>query len=188
MEQANGARQPRRLVGAVAVSVSVFAWWPAFTLGAWHQVFFTQVLALWAAATASFIVVLLRSRAVAIRRWMAAALLLPSLWIALAFAFGHEQGARGQAVFWTGAVITVLGIPLMGWVLLLVALPDVRELVSRRDRFAAAVAVLVVVAGAFALGEANARFLSCQDFAVSGNSLPPGCNQGTGSLQMPGDD
>jgi hypothetical protein len=43
-----------RALSVSAVGAAVISWWPAFTLGAYHTVFFEQLLALWAASTAAF--------------------------------------------------------------------------------------------------------------------------------------
>jgi hypothetical protein len=34
------------------------------------------------------------------------------------------------------------------------------------------------------LGQINNRFLTCNDFTVSGNSAPPGCTEGQGHLGL----
>jgi hypothetical protein len=60
------------MVGIVAV-----AWWPAFTLGAWHQIFFDDFLALWAvASTAALVYVLIEHRPIGLRLLRALVLLL----------------------------------------------------------------------------------------------------------------
>lgn len=40
------------------VGIAAIAWWPAFTLGAWGEIFFDDVLGLWAASVAAFVFVL----------------------------------------------------------------------------------------------------------------------------------
>jgi len=54
-------------------------WWPAFDLGAYGVIFFQQLLALWAASTAIFLVSLTAGRRDRVSRPRRLALLLPSL-------------------------------------------------------------------------------------------------------------
>ena len=48
-----------RRLAAITVATSLLVWWPAFTLGVYKTIFFEQIFALWAAATAAFVVALL---------------------------------------------------------------------------------------------------------------------------------
>jgi hypothetical protein len=68
-------------LAATTVAASLMAWWPAFTLGVYNTIFFEQIFALWAAATAAFLVaVLMLGR----RAWAQPALyslLVPSVWM-----------------------------------------------------------------------------------------------------------
>ncbi len=40
------------------VGIAAIAWWPAFMLGAWGEIFFDDVPGLWAASVAAFVFVL----------------------------------------------------------------------------------------------------------------------------------
>lgn len=164
-----------RLAGAAVITVSAVAWWPAFTLGAWGAVFFEQILALWAASTAAFIIAVSRARLYGRRRGTAV-LLVPTLWLVLSMLdAGRFEDRLSDALTVLGAAMTVLGIPFLAMVLIRIAVPAVSSEISSRDRWLMAVAACVVVLLAFALGRANDRFLTCEDFRISGNSQPPGC-------------
>ena len=58
-------------------------------------------------------------------------------------------------------------------------------MVDVRHRAAAGAAVVLVVVMAYVLGTQHPRFLTCEDFAVSGNSRPEGCAPGGSNLQRP---
>jgi hypothetical protein len=45
-----------RRLAVITVATSLLVWWPAFTLGVYDTIFFEQLFALWAAATAAFLV------------------------------------------------------------------------------------------------------------------------------------
>jgi hypothetical protein len=47
--------------------------------------------------------------------------------------------------------------------------------VPRRTAVLAVVAVALIAAGCFTLGVNHARFLTCEDFILSGNALPHEC-------------
>ena len=77
--EASTSRRQDGRVGVAMVGMAVVVWWPAFTLGAWGDLFFDQLLAVWAAATAAFVFVLVERRPVGVRLLRAFLLLLPSV-------------------------------------------------------------------------------------------------------------
>jgi hypothetical protein len=166
------------------VAFSALAWWPAFTLGAWGQIFFEQILALWAAATAAFVVLVFTDRRSAVSPWRLVSLLVPTAWIALAAL--SQSGIRGPSeaiVGVLGTLLTLAGLPLMAALLVRIAAPEVEEDLTSRDRRVIIVAVVVVVAGAYLLGRGQTAFLTCDDFSISGNSPPAGCAPGASTLE-----
>ncbi len=178
-----GALARRRATGALAVGTSAVAWWPAFTIGAWGIVFFEQVMLLWAVSTGAFVVLVVAGTHERVSRWRIAALLVPSGWLVLALLTRTgEESLLGTVARVGGTVITLVGIPAMAVLLLKVAWPSAVDVRERRDRFAAGLAVLVVVVMSYGAGVWNEKFLTCDDFVVSGNSPPPGCNPGVPTL------
>ena len=178
-------RRAERVVGAVAVGTAAVAWWPAFTLGAWGAVFFEQVLALWAASTAALAVLLLRRVAWEVPWPMMASLLIPSAWLLVEMLPVAEEGTPAAILAWIAITFTILGVPYLLLVLLRVASPGASALVDVRHRAAAGAAVVLVVVMAYVLGTQHPRFLTCEDFAISGNSQPEGCAPGGSNLQRP---
>ncbi len=84
-EQSDTRISQHRGFGLVLVGMAVAVWWPAFTLGAWGTMFFEQLLTVWVVATAGIVVVLLQPRQLG-RRWPhVLTLLVPSVWLVLAF-------------------------------------------------------------------------------------------------------
>lgn len=150
-------------------------WWPAFTLGAYGAVFFDDVMALWAVATAALLsgLALHGKRVVPWGSWIALA--LPSLWVVLAIVAPRTHGFR--YVHYFEVVLTLLGAPFLAWLLTRILLADYTEL-PRVQRLGAVAATIAVGGMAFLLGKYNTLFLSCADFVVSGNNTPPGCAQG----------
>lgn len=170
-----------RRVVAAALAGAALGSWPAFTLGVYGVVFFEQHLALWAAAVSAFLA-LGFSRGIRVwRRPAALALLLPSLWIVLAWTLpvGGTSGIY-QVLFWFGVVITILGLPALAAFLVRLIIPTAERL-QGRERVAVAGVVAMVMLTSFLVGTQHPRILTCEDFTVSGNYAPENCSPGTGS-------
>ncbi|MDH6128972.1 hypothetical protein [Kitasatospora sp. GP82] len=161
--------------GALAV------WEPAFTLGAYNVVFYYQVLTLWAVSTGVLLSsLLLRDRGPG-RGWVyRACLALPSVWIGVAAIVPHKGKLPGGLLFLGGGILSIVGTPLLTWLLLQILLfGDSTLSVRQQRRVVGAIAVVGVLA--FALGKLNHVFLTCGDFDISGNSAPRGCRPGHAS-------
>lgn len=159
------------MVGIVAI-----AWWPAFTLGAWGEIFFDDILALWAASSAAFVFVLVERRPVGARLARAFVLLLPTAWLVLNFVAEDDTADLTVAIVDLAALAAVIvGIPFTLVVLVRIVWPDFGERTSRRSKWIINLVVGVVVVASFVLGLNQSHFLTCEDFAISGNSRPPGC-------------
>ncbi|HEY2206896.1 MAG TPA: hypothetical protein VGH99_20740 [Pseudonocardia sp.] len=167
-----------RALAVAVVGAALLSWWPAFTLGAYGTVFFEQLLALWAAATAAFLVLVIFKRHRAVSWPRRFALLLPSGWLLVAFALPTGTGAgHSRVLFWLALALTVAGGPYLAWVLLRITLVGYDTL-THRQRWSVVGVVAAVAVIAFALGRLNPFFLTCDDFTISGNSAPPGCTVG----------
>ena len=163
-------------LAATTVAASLLVWWPAFTLGVYRTIFFEQIFALWAAATAAFLVAVLT---LGRRVWAQPAvysLLVPSLWMLVTWltpvdgtGFGHD------VLFWFGVVVTLIGLPAMVSLIILVAIPGA-ESVRGPGPVAVAIAVIATVGAlSFIVGTQHARLLTCEEFTISGNDQPDGC-------------
>ena len=111
------------------------------------------------------------------------ALLLPSVWMALAWLLpvGGTTGIY-QVLFWLGVVITVLGLPALAAFMVRLAIPTAERLRGSERWAAISVAALVMLAS-FVVGTQHPRLLTCDDFTVSGTFAPPGCSPGTGTAE-----
>ncbi|KAA9108564.1 hypothetical protein F6B43_13310 [Microbacterium rhizomatis] len=158
------------------VGMAIATWWPAFTLGAWGEIFFDQLLALWAASIAAFVFVLVERRPVRARLARAFALLLPSLWVVVMFFLGDETDDVFVVLVQLSALLAVfIGMPFTIWVLVRIIWPDFGTEMPGRTKWLIVLVVIGVAVASFVLGLNQSRFLTCDDFAISGNSLPPGC-------------
>ncbi|MFF1896911.1 hypothetical protein [Streptomyces sp. NPDC058206] len=170
---------PRTAVIAGGGALAV--WEPAFTLGAYNVVFYYQLLTLWAVSTAVMLTALLMRERGPRHGWMYwACLALPSVWIAIAAVVPRHDGWPDKTLFLAGGVLSIVGTPLLVWVLLHLLLFGESELSVRERRTVIGVVVAVGVL-AYGLGQLNHVFLTCGDFDISGNSVPSGCRPGHAS-------
>jgi hypothetical protein len=170
-----------RQLAAACVAGAALGSWPTVTLGVYGVIFFEQHLALWAAATSVFLALGLSKGPRVWLRPQALALLLPSLWILLAWILpvGGTSGTY-QVLFWFGVVITVVGMPTLAAVMVRLLIPGAERLRGRRA-LAAGVVVSLIMLVSFGLGTQHPRILTCEDFTISGNFAPENCSPGTGS-------
>ena len=170
-----------RRVVAAALAGAALGSWPAFTLGVYGVIFFEQHLALWAVATAAFLALGYARGPRVWRRPAVLTLLLPSLWIALAWILpvGGTSGIY-QALFWLGVVITIIGLPALAAFLVRLIIPTAERL-QGRERLGVAGVVALVMLTSFLIGTQHPHILTCEDFTVSGNHDPANCSPGTGS-------
>ena len=170
-----------RRVLAAAVAASAIGWWPAFTLGVYHVTFFEQHLTLWATSTTAFLALGLARGIQVWRRPAVLALLLPSLWLLLAWLLpvGGTSGVY-QALFLFGAVLTIVGIPALAAFMVRLLIPSSDRL-RGREALAVTGIVVLVMCTSFGLGTQQQRLFTCEDFTISGNYAPENCSAGTGS-------
>ena len=164
-------------VGVVMVGMSVVVWWPAFTIGVYGELFFDQILTLWAASTAAFVFVLVERQPVGARLARAFVLLLPSAYIVLLFVVGETDDLVVALVDLAAIGAVIIGIPFTLWVLVRIVWPDFATTTSRRTKWLIVLVVLGIAIASFVLGLNQEHFLTCEDFRLSGNFPPAGCEQ-----------
>ncbi|WP_328887890.1 hypothetical protein [Streptomyces sp. NBC_00316] len=176
------------VIGQVVPKTAVIAgggalaiWEPAFTLGAYNVIFYYQMLTLWAVSTAVLLTAVLMRERRPRHSWVYwACLALPSAWLVLAAVVPRSGNWQGEALFLAGGIISIIGAPLLVWLLLHLLLFGESELSSHQRR--TVIGVVVIVGGlAYGLGQLNDVFLTCGDFDISGNSVPHGCRPGRAS-------
>ena len=158
------------------IATAMVAWDIAFNLGAFHTVFFARRHQL---AVVLFVVVLgtlaLR-RQVHVHWWVLAFLSIPFVWIVFRLIFPERDSGQLTGTVDSGFLIAIIVIyPVAFWVVLRLMAPDYFDIPNLRLKIASFTIVIVVAGIGFLVGEFNNRFLSCEEFAVSGNYLPADC-------------
>ena len=168
-------------LAAITVATSLLVWWPAFTLGVYDEIFFEQLLALWAASTAAFLVaVLLLGRRAQPSVY---SLLIPSVWIVLTWLIPGDRTSLGHDIlFWLGVLVTLAGFPAMVALVLVMVVPGAESVRRGRDTIVAVAAIALVVGLSYTVGTQHRHLLTCGDFKISGNNEPAECTPGDGVI------
>jgi hypothetical protein len=161
-----------------AVGASLAAWTLMFNYGVYDTIFFRTLFGVWAACVAVFVATLLLPEAERpLRGETLYALLGPTLWL-LAEVLGPVAGETlGRWYAWIDTLLvtlTIASLPYVGYVLLVILQGEAFRLPTRMF---VGLVVIVVIVGAlgYGLGRYHYLFLSCQQFAVAGEFIPPNC-------------
>jgi len=159
----------------IAVPSATVGFTLAFNLGAFGEVFFDVILTVWVISTLVLVASAMTPRLPPQYWGGRIILILPSLWIVLAYLEDPLAGDFIDRVLFPGAlVITLVCLPFITWILISAINPDFVAL-PMRSRLIVGFAVVVFAVAGFGIGERNDLFLHCDDFKVSGNDLPENC-------------
>ena len=164
----------------IVIAIAYPAWDVGFEIGAYRQLFFEKIFVAWSISTALFVVLLvipkdkLRVPTVA---WFATA--IPSLWLVLALSIRTASDVKllGYALTLSGFVAYLACFPYVIYMAVSIAYPELLRVRRRRAQFALIAVILGLVATGFAIGKNHARFLTCEDFEVSGQYVPADCRR-----------
>ena len=166
---------PDRATLLIAVPAATVAFSLAFNLGAFDEIFFDVILSVWVISTLVLVFSFLSKRLPPQYWGGRIVLLLPTLWLVLAFVENPEkEGFLEKTLFPTSLVVTLICLPFITWILVSAINPDFVEL-PMRNRWIVGITVVVFAVAGYAFGARNDWFLNCADFKVSGNDLPENC-------------
>jgi hypothetical protein len=158
------------------IGAALVAWDVAFNFGAFHTVFFGRRHQV---AVVLFVVVLgtivLRHQ-VKINWWLLGILSIPMFWVFFRLVFPvRDAGSAASRIDGVLFIVVVGLLPMVVWIVLRLVAPDYFSIPNRRLKVMSVLIVLVISVIGYSVGEANGRFLTCDEFKVSGNDLPPNC-------------
>lgn len=107
--------------------------------------------------------------------WQSLALLVPSLWLVLWFLPFDDDHPASIVIDLLAIAVALLGLPATMWVLARVVWPELGENIGWGGRMLVVGVIAVIGLISYLLGVNQEHFLTCADFAISGNSEPPGC-------------
>jgi hypothetical protein len=161
-----------------AVTLGLITWPIAFNLGAYGEVFYTDVFRVVVASTILFAITCFAPVYPTPWIWLVrAALIAPMLWLlTAAWLEGSTSAALDRPLFAIWIVIILLvSVPITLRLLIDMFMPELSGAASRRMLWSI-IGLAVVVGGAgFVVGRENDRFLTCGDFSVAGSAEPDNC-------------
>jgi hypothetical protein len=177
-------RVSRTFVLMVAgASIPVFM--VGFNLGAFGAIFFDHYLAIWAAATATLLAALLLRSRWRMPIWGLGVLALPTAWLALDFAYDPQTRSLVAEVLTNALLVTsLLALPYLVYAIAKLLSPEFFELPGLWLKVGAVVVVAAMLGVGVLIGSQNPRFLTCEDFRVSGNDLPANCAEGDATTRL----
>ena len=162
----------------ITVAIAYPAWDFGFELGAFGQLFYEKIFLAWSISTALLLVLLfIPKEKLEVPRlaWFATA--IPSFWLVLALAIRVAPDAEllGQALTVTGFVAYLACFPYVIYMAVSIVYPDLLRITQLAPRIAIGVIIAGLVSAGFVAGRNHPHFLTCEDFALSGNYVPENC-------------
>lgn len=175
-------------LAVASVTLGLVIWPIAFNLGAYGQIFYTDVFRLVVASSILLAIVAVNPPYATPWIWFVrVALASPLVWLLVAgYVVGSTTEAMRRGLFVAWLVLTVVvSVPLSLRLLIDLFTPQVARTGSPRTT--AAIVALVAAVGVigFVAGRENPRFMTCADFAVAGSSEPQNCVRSTPSTGRP---
>ena len=176
----NVSKAEARTFTIATVGGAAFIWDIAFNLGVYDTIFFEKIFVVWAASLAVFWVsIVLPDEHAPVSWWGRVILILPTVWVILALITEPTDITTTNGVMlWIGLGIYVACLPYTLYVITTITNPEFFAFKSPRLGVALALILLLISITSFLVGRNNHLFLTCEDFKVSGNDIPPTCVQG----------
>jgi hypothetical protein len=174
-----GLDSPRPAAGlrgfvATTIGASLLTWDIAFDYGAFHTVFFFRLQQIAVVATVLLLCSLTLRRRIHTRPWVTPLLAVPLLWLIFRFLTPYRRPGY-HTVDTVLALASLASLPVILWIVARLLAPDYFALRDRRLQIAAIAIIAVVTAIGYVVGLYNYRYLTCEDFTVSGNDTPANC-------------
>ncbi|MFY0610895.1 MAG: hypothetical protein JXQ99_05170 [Hyphomicrobiaceae bacterium] len=168
------------VLSAIALSAGIFN--IAFWYGVFETVFFEHLFYIWVAATVALVASMLVPPVDALPAFVSwrgrFVLLLPTVWLILEAAWAGQVVGGDDRLLWVVSIaVVVLTLPYIVCVLVLVAVPDVEQLRAPKLRVALVAFALATAVAGVAIGQNHPLFLTCTDFKVAGDDVPPNCRK-----------
>lgn len=164
----------------ISVALAYPAWDFGFDVGVYGRLFFEKVFLAWSISSALLIVLIfLPKKEFKIPRtaWFATA--IPTVWLLLAMttrASPDDQLVR-HALTVIGFVAYLACFPYVLYMAVSIAYPDFVRMDRAGPRVGVILAVLFMGAAGYVAGSNHPRLLTCEDFEISGLSLPENCSR-----------
>ena len=161
-----------------AVGISVAVWDVSFNLGVYRTIFFDKIFLIWIACTALLLASLIlpvSKRPISKKGMLALA--FPTFWLIVQVIDTKlpEYTSIDILILVISVAVNIMCLPYIAYVLISILQPEAMELHSRKLIFGLIGIALIVGTVGFLVGVHHNIFLTCEDFKLSGNDIPPNC-------------
>ena len=163
----------------ISVACSFFAFDLGFEFGVHGTIYFEKVFFVWSVSLAMlliFVIIPKKQLPVPPSLWVATA--IPTLWVLIMLA---DRAALGD--IWIRHVMTVVGflvvlglLPYLSVVLASVVYPDFTKMNRTLPKIGIATVIGIMVIVGYLVGANHQKFLTCDDFELSGQFVPENCS------------
>ena len=158
---------------ATTIGASLLVWDLAFSLGAYHTVFYYRLFQILVASTVLLIGALVLRRDVKVRPWMLALLAIPLLWLISRVVAPFGRGSDANHVVDLVLIgLTLASVPFTLWAVARILSPDYFELPARRLKTTAVAIIVLVGLTGFVVGQFNYDSTTCHDYVIAGDDEP----------------
>ena len=164
----------------ISVACAYFAWDLGFEFGVHGTIYFEKIFFVWSISLALlliFIIIPKKQLPVPPPLWIAAA--IPTLWVLI----GLSERAAADDI-WIRHALTVIGliavlgcIPYLAVVIASVIYPDFVRMDRALPKVGISVVFATMVIIGYVVGVNHQRFLTCEDFELSGQYVPEDCSR-----------
>lgn len=172
-----GPRQRElRAFFASLIAASLYVWDVTFDIGVRRSVDYVRIQQILVLSVVILLGVLVVRRQVWVHPWLLAAF-LPPISLLLFRALTPQKHLSDPVRITDDAlvIINVTVFPVIVWVTARLLAPEFFRLHSRHLKVAVVAIVIAIGIGGFVAGRYNYRFLTCHDFAATGDDPPPNC-------------
>jgi hypothetical protein len=171
---------------ATTIGASLLVWDLAFSLGAYHTVFYYRLFQILVASTVLLVGAVVLHRDVKARPWMLALLAIPFLWLISRVVAPFGRGSDANHVVDLVLIgLTLASVPFTLWAVARILSPDYFELPAPRLKTAAVAIIVLVGVTGFLVGQFNYDFTTCHDYVIAGDDEPSNCHLAPSPLPSP---
>ena len=168
-----------RSIILIAVAAAYFAWDIGFEYGVYGLLFFDKVFAAWSISLAMLIIfIIIPKKMLSVPPSLWAATAIPTLWLCIALA---NRAAPDEILF--RHALTVLGFlavlacfPYVAYVIVSVLYPEFTQMKKTGPKLGIVLIIFIMTFAGYLIGSNHDRFLTCEDFELSGQFVPDKCS------------
>ena len=164
----------------ISVAAAYFAFDLGFEIGAHGTIFFEKVFLVWSISLALliiFVIIPKKLLPVPPALWVATA--IPTLWVLVGLAnrAAPDEVMLRHAMTILGFVAVLGCFPYVIYVITSVIYPDFTKMNRAAPKAGIVVVITVMVLVGYVVGSHHERFLTCEDFELSGQHVPADCRR-----------